>query len=380
MKNWQAHLQAGTPTSIMNKLHLSKTTESNNNQSQTFVCDLLKVAVDAHAGFLMVAWQMDGSNPKPPQKFLTKAFVQWIGKQAKLCKGVVCCYEAGPTGFWLHRQIVAVGVTNYVVCPTCLDSRRKGVNTDKTDALELLSRLDRYVAGNQKAFSIVRVPTEEEEKRRMVPRQREQLRSHRLSLASMGRTLMLLHGYRETNHWWKKGSWEELQTRLPAWLVERLSVFEKLIAGVQVELEALDKIIQAKAPEKRPKGLGGLAHEQIESEVCDWGRFRKWRQAGGYAGLTGGVSGSGEHLADLSITKSGNPRLRTTLIELAWRMVFYQPDYWLVKKWRKVLLNPKAHRRRRKQVIVAFARQLFVDLWKWKTGRASAQSLGWIMV
>src|SRR3989454_8948582 len=331
MMNWQAHLQAGTPTSFMNKTNLSKT-ETNNNQPQTFTCDLLKVAVDAHAAFLMVSWQMDGSNPKRPQKFDAKAFVQWIGKQVKLCKKGVCCCEAGPTGFWLHRQIVALGATNYVVCPTCLDSRRKGVNTDKTDTLELLSRLDRYVAGNQKAFSIVRVPTEEEEKRRVVPRQREQLRSHRLSLASMGRTLMLLHGYRETNHWWKKGYWEALQKHLPAWMVERLSIFEKLIAGVQAEMEELDKLIGAKAPEKRPKGLGVLAHEQIQSEICDWKRFKTRRQVGGYAGLSGGVSGSGEQIADLSITKSGNKRLRTTLIELAWRIVFYQPNYWVVKK------------------------------------------------
>jgi len=196
----------------------------------------------------------------------------------------------------------------------------------------------------------------------------------------MGRTLMLLHGYRETNHWWKKGYWEALQKHLPAWMVERLSIFEKLIAGVQAEMEELDKLIGAKAPEKRPKGLGVLAHEQIQSEICDWKRFKTRRQVGGYAGLSGGVSGSGEQIADLSITKSGNKRLRTTLIELAWRIVFYQPNYWLVKKWRKVLLNPKAHGRRKKQVIVAFARQLLVDLWKWKTGRASAETLGWIMV
>jgi len=44
-----------------------------------------------------------------------------------------------------------------------------------------------------------------------------------------------------------------------------------------------------------------------------------------------------------------------------------------------VLLNPKVARRRRKQVIVAFARQLLIDLWKWKTGKVSAERLGWVM-
>jgi transposase len=125
--------------------------------------------------------------------------------------------------------------------------------------------------------------------------------------------------------------------------------------------------------------MGERSWEQVESEVCDWSRFKDRRQVGGYSGLTGGVSGSGEQLADLSITKAGNKRLRTTLIELSWRMVFFQPGYWLVKKWRTVLLNPKAHGRRKKQVIVAFARQFFVDLWKWRTGKVTPQSLGWIM-
>jgi transposase len=111
----------------------------------------------------------------------------------------------------------------------------------------------------------------------------------------------------------------------------------------------------------------------------DFKNFQNRRQVGSYPGLTGGVSSSGEQRADLSITKAGNRRLSTCLIECAWRLVLQQPDYWLVKKWRGVLLNPKAHVRRRKQAIVAFARQLLVDIWKWKTGRATPQALGWKM-
>jgi transposase len=101
---------------------------------------------------------------------------------------------------------------------------------------------------------------------------------------------------------------------------------------------------------------------------------------GSYSGLTGGVSGSGEASADLSITKAGNRRLSTCLIECAWRLVLSQPGYWLVQKWKGVLLNSKVAKRRRKQVIVAFARQLLVDLWKWKTGQVTPERLGWVMV
>ena len=79
------------------------------------------------------------------------------------------------------------------------------------------------------------------------------------------------------------------------------------------------------------------------------------------------------------LTKAGNRRLRTDLVELAWRLLLYQPKYYLVKKWKPVLLNPKAHARARKRAIIAFARQLLIDLWRWQTGRRTPEQLGWVM-
>jgi transposase len=92
-----------------------------------------------------------------------------------------------------------------------LDSRGKGVNTDKTDALDLLVRLDRYVAGYRKAFAAVAVPTPEQEQKRALSPQREHLRRQPLSLAAQGRLLLLGQGYRESNFWWKGARWERLQ-------------------------------------------------------------------------------------------------------------------------------------------------------------------------
>jgi hypothetical protein len=100
--------------------------ETSDNQSQTIVCDLLKIAVDVHAAFFVVACQMDGSNPKPPQKFPTADYLPWLTKQIGKAKKVVCCYEAGPTGFWLHRQVVALGATNYVVLSELFGQPRQG--------------------------------------------------------------------------------------------------------------------------------------------------------------------------------------------------------------------------------------------------------------
>jgi len=359
----------------MNK-NTDKVTQTNKNETSKTIC---KLGLDVHAASIMVARQLDGLNPQPPQKFAPTAFLTWVQGQVNKGYQVISCYEAGPTGYWLHRQMTALGVANYVVCPTRLDSRGKGVNTDKTDATELLVRLDRYVAGNKKAFSVVVVPTEQQEQKRALTRQREQLRGQRLSLAAQGRMLLLTQGYRVNNFWWHARKWAPLQCQLPGWLVGQLECFKRLIERVDQELAALTIQVIQKAPASLPRHMGKLSYQIIDGEVKDWGNFKNRRQIGSYSGLTGGVSGSGEKSADLSITKSGNRRLSACLVECSWRIVLHQPGYWLVKKWKHVLLNPKVHVRRRKQAIVAFARQFLVDLWKWKTGRITPQELGWVM-
>jgi len=79
------------------------------------------------------------------------------------------------------------------------------------------------------------------------------------------------------------------------------------------------------------------------------------------------------------VDRAGGPSWWTELVELAWRLILFQPNTYLVQKWKHVLLNPKAHARARKRAIVAFARQLVVDLWRWKTGLRTPEQLGWIM-
>jgi len=360
----------------MNNTNDKNTTTTATANAKT-IC---KLGLDVHAASITVARQVAGLNPQPPQKFRVADFLRWVKGQVEKGYEVISCYEAGPTGYWLHRKLRGLGVINYVVCPTRLDSRGKGVNTDKTDALELLVRLDRYVAGNRKAFAVVTVPTEAQEQKRALSRQREQLRRQRLSVSAQGRMLLLGQGYRVSNYWWKGARWERLQERLPGWLVSQLECFLRVIELVDKEVRALTGQVSQAAPAQLPRGLGKLTHEVIEGEIRDWHNFKNRRQVGSYSGLTGGVSGSGEASADLSITKAGNRRLSTCLIECAWRLVLSQPGYWLVQKWKGVLLNSKVAKRRRKQVIVAFARQLLVDLWKWKTGQVTPERLGWVMV
>ena len=138
----------------------------------------LKLGVDWHADHFRVVRMCDGQSPQPAQRFTPASFLPFVEKQRALADKVFVVYEAGPGGFHLHRQLTAQGVAAYVVHPVKLDPQHKGVVTDKTDARELVLKLDRYLGGNLRAMSVVRVPTPAEEQRRALARQREPRNTH----------------------------------------------------------------------------------------------------------------------------------------------------------------------------------------------------------
>jgi len=340
----------------------------------------IKLGLDVHADVIVVVRMLDHSTPQPPQRFTPQKFLQWLPSQCKAAKEVHSCYEAGPFGYGLHRQLTQLGVQNLVIQPVCLDERHKGVNNDKTDAHELCQRLDRYVAGNKRALAIVRVPTPEEEQARIHSRQREQLKREIKRIAAQGRSLLLSQGFRQKGKWWKQTRWPNLSQTLPAWLVERLQTFVRLLEAFEEEEIVLRAQIAAAAPQDVPKGMGAFTLQAAEREVGDWNRFKNRRQVGSYTGLCGGVSSSGQSTRLLSITKHGNQRLRTLLVELAWRMKIWQPQCHAVQGWLEILQQTgSAKASARKKAIVAVARQLAIDIWRWRTGRATAQELGWIV-
>jgi len=367
-------------TDNMMNTHHSKISEVRAERTANTLAQTIKLGLDVHADTIVVVRIIEHSGPQPAQKFTPAKFMAWVKTQRVLAAAVHSCYEAGPFGYGLHRELLALGIQNVVVQPVCLDERHTGVNHDKSDARELALRLDRYVAGNGHALAVVRVPTVEEEQKRIASRQREQLKREVHRVAAQGRGLLLSQGYREQRGWWQAKRWQRLQRQVAHWLLERLEVFRRILERLTAELAAATLMLETAAPAVRPKGLGGLSYEQVEREICDWNRFRNRRQIGSYTGLCGGLSASGKSRQLLSITKHGNVRLRTALVELAWRMVLWQGDCHLVKKWWPVLGNPKATRGAKKKAIVAMARQLAIDLWRWRTGRAQPESLGWTMV
>src|SRR5512137_1083931 len=187
----------------------------------------LKLGLDVHAESIVVVRIVDHSAPQPAQKFSPAKFREWVKGQLRLAEVVHSCYEAGPFGYGLHRDLVKLGIDNLVVQPVCLDERHTGVNHDKRDAKELALRLDRYVAGNTHALATVRVPTLAEEQKRIASRQREQLKREVLRLAAQGRSLLMTQGCRAKRNWWGARRWAALQVQLPVWLGERLEVFRR---------------------------------------------------------------------------------------------------------------------------------------------------------
>ena len=295
----------------------------------------IKLGIDVHQDFYVVVMQEGGSNPKPPQRFGKRAFVHWAAKLKSRGAEVHAVYEACGFGFSLQRQLTALGIACHVVCPQKLDERNKRVKTDGLDAKALCLRLDRFVQGNSEALAIVRVPTEEEEQQRTLHRQREQLVKVRKQLEAQGRSLMVNHGIEPVKNWWKQGNFTSLP--VPAWMKELLQNSQPILMALQEKIQALTLQLQAATGSKQPRGLGAMTSVIIDREIGNWNRFNNRRQVASYTGLCPGEYSSGNTRLQSCVTKHGNPRLRAVLVELAWRLVRFQPNYKPVVKWRRVL-------------------------------------------
>jgi transposase len=336
---------------------------------------VIKLGIDAHQDFYVVVMQEGGANPKPPQRFAKQAFLHWAAKLKSGAKEVHAVYEACGFGFGLQRRLAALGINCYVVCPQKLDEHNRRVKTDSLDAKALCLKLDRFVEGNRDALALVRVPTEKEEQLRAVHRQREQLVKARKQLEAQGRSLMVNHGIEPVQQWWKSRAFALLQ--VPEWMKELLQNSQPILLGLEEKVHALTVQLQSAAALNQPCGLGKMTSVVIDREIGDWRRFNNRRQVGSYTGLCPGEYSSGNTRLQGCVTKHGNPRLRAALVELAWRLVRFQPNYKPILKWRRILAKgAMATGAARKKAIVAVARQLAIDLWRIRTSRCTQEQLG----
>lgn len=359
----------------MKTTHLEGDVSTPDNQR----ADVVLLGIDVHLNSYVVVRQIDGWTPQPAQRFSPAKFLQWARKQVAGSGKVHGCYEAGPFGYGLHRELERMGVSNHVIRPQSWDTFGKHVKTDKRDAREMVLQLDRYVRGNRNALSVVRVPALETERARSLARQREAFRKESNRLAAQGRGHGLCYGHRVGGQWWKLARWEALNATAPEHLCALLEPLRRLIDAVEAELKRATKDLENACQTTNAAGVGAMTAEILDREIGDWNRFDNRRQVASYTGMCPRESSSAERRIRGSINKHGNGRIRHVLVECAWRLLHYQPGYRGVRKWADGLADPKTGAGRRKQIIVAIAREFAVDWWRVRTGRCSAQDLGLLM-
>jgi transposase len=297
---------------------------------------------------------------------------------------IIVIQEAGLDGFWIHRLLQGDGIESYVVDPASIATsrRRRRAKTDRIDGEALVRALLAYKRGEPRVCAMVRAPTPQEEDRRRICRERKTLTAERVEHVNRIKGLLFAQGIADYEPLLRKrrDRLEELRTGdgrpLPEHLkaqigreLDRLELVLQQIKCVEAERDALPSLSDEGAPVpaamlKKLKGIGPEFAGVLSSE----GLFRSFsnrRQVAAYAGLAPTPWQSGSVAHEQGVSKAGNPRLRTTMIQLAWLWVRHQPHSQLTQWFhQRVQLNGG---RIRKVLIVALARKLLIALWKYVT-------------
>ena len=334
---------------------------------------VLKLGLDVHLAFIMAVAQKDHAAPQAPRKFTPDELVaqaqRWVAEGLQ----VVCVQESCGFGFVLHRRLVAAGAQSFLITPIALNGARK---TDKLDARALCLRLSRWLDGNRDELAPIRIPSEAEQRRREVTRRRQFLAREVRCLANRGHGQVAEYCHQALPHrWWGPRQWKKLAT-LDPWVLGLLTQLRALILALEAQVQALLAELATRVQDQPlPKGLGALTFVTLEGEVCDWARFSNRKQIGSYTGCCPGEHSSGGHRRVGAIDRMGNGRMRALLVEAVWRFLRWQPEWKAAQRMKVKLADGTSMR---KKTVVALARQLAVDLWRWRTGRCTLAELGWV--
>ena len=334
---------------------------------------LLKLGLDVHLEFIMAVVQKDHAQPQAPRKFTNDELVaqvqRWVAEGWQVC----CVQESCGFGFVLHRRLVAAGAQSFLITPIALNGARK---TDKLDARALCLRLSRWLDGNRDELAPIRIPSEAEQRRREVTRRRQFLAREVRCLANRGHGQVAEYCHEKLpTHWWGPRNWPKLAT-LDPWVLGLLTKLRELILALEAQVKELLAEIKARGQSQPlPKALGELTFVTLEGEVCDWHRFSNRKQIGSYTGCCPGEHSSGGKRRVGSIDRMGNGRVRALLVEAVWRFLRWQPGWKAAQRMKVKLADGTSMR---KKTVIALARQLAVDLWRWRTGRCTMEELGWV--
>jgi transposase len=294
---------------------------------------------------------------------------------------VQSCYEAGRDGFWLHRALTTQGIRNVVVDSSSIEvnRRQRRAKTDRLDVRKLVTMLMRYARGERHVWHVVHVPTPDAEDRRQLHRElvttkRDRTRvTNRIKglLASQGVSLATLAHFGSELR--AVRTWEG--TPLPPALTRRLErAWQKVLHLTQqiraLEAERRELLRTGTEPAIRQvRQLLALQAIGVESawlyvmEFFSWRQFANRREVGALAGLTPTPQQSGDQQRELGITQAGNRLVRAMAIEIAWAWLRFQPESALAR-WYTARFGHGSSRVR-KIGIVALARRLLIELWRY---------------
>jgi transposase len=293
---------------------------------------------------------------------------------------VVSCYEAGRDGFWLHRRLVANGIENLVIDPAsvAVNRRARRAKTDRLDAETLLRAMMARQRGERRVCSVVRVPTPEAEDARRLTREREALLKERIRHVNRIKSLCALQGIYDFEPLRPRaaerldqlvtGDGQPFPRHLKAEIQRQLDRLEQVVHQIG-EVEALrdgpaSPLTEGVARLLGLRGLGPNIASVLQAEILGR-RFANRREIAQFAGLAPSPWASGGMQREQGISKAGNRRVRTAMVELAWLWLRNQPDSALSRWFRERVGQARGIVRR--IVIVAVARRLLVALWRYAT-------------
>jgi transposase len=338
---------------------------------------VFKLGLDVDLRNIVAAIQCDHGPIPPARKFSRARLVAWVKEKVAAGHTVHTVYECCGFGYTLHEELTAAGAHSRVITPTRLSLERRRKN-DRLDARELCVRLSRFVDGHTQELHPIRIPSRAEGQRREAGRQREFWKRQLRRLENHGRALRIEHEHETLPAGWAgPRKWKQLSKECSEFVRGQLEPVVQQIRDCKQHLDRLTGEIQARvAGEQIPHGLGALTVSLLDGEVCDWKRFTRRKAMGSYTGCCPSEHSSSGVQRFGHIDRHGNPRVRVLLVEAVWRLLKWQPG-WHARQ--KCLAKLKHGQSLKKKIAVALARQLAIDIWRWRTGRATAAELGWVM-
>lgn len=298
---------------------------------------------------------------------------------------VVSCYEAGRDGFWLHRFLTVEGIRNYIVDSASIEvnRRKRRVKADKLDVNSLVRMLIRYGLGEKKIWSVIHVPSEEDEDGRHLHRGLSSLEKEKKRTSNRIRGLLATQGIRiqgvldlsderleALRTWDQRPLRRGLKDRIRREWAHVVFLKEQIQELIRERQNALRQTEESDEPSdikkirqlQKLRAIGPVGAWVLTKEFFGWREFKNRRQVGSLSGLTSTHYQSGDMNFEQGISKAGVVPVRQIAVELAWNWIRYQPKSKLTKWYNERFA--KAGKKARKIGIVAVARKLLIALWR----------------